>query len=256
MAGNGPGRLPGGQYRLVLLRHGESAWNAKNLFTGWVNVSLTAVGERQAAHAGGLLARDGPLPDVVHTSVQQRAIRSAEFALAACDREWIPVRRSWRLNSNHYGALQGRNKSQVLAEYGEEQFMAWRRSWNARPPALAAGAEYSQFADPRYAALPPEARPLAESLKDVAARLLPYWYDAIVPDLRAGACVLVVSHGNTLRALIKHLEAISDEVVAALNVPNGTPLPYQLAAGMRPVAGHAGDLARAQAHPPGRAGRQ
>jgi 2,3-bisphosphoglycerate-dependent phosphoglycerate mutase len=224
-------------YRLVVLRHGQSAWNEQDLFTGWVNVGLTARGEQAAAHAGELLAARGLLPDVVHTSVQRRAIRSAELALGACDRDWIPVRRSWRLNSNHYGALQGRNKAQVRAEYGEEQFMAWRRAYDVRPPALDAGAEHSQFADPRYAALPPEARPRAESLKDVTARLLPYWYDVLVPDLRAGAVVLVVSHGNTLRALIKHLEAIPDGAVTQLNVPNAIPLLYELDAGMHPVTG-------------------
>ena len=221
---------------LVVLRHGESEWNASNLFTGWVNAALTAAGEREAVHAGQLLAARGLFPGFVHTSVQQRTIRTADLALAECDRDWIPVRRSWRLNSNHYGALQGRNKNQVMQECGEQQFMAWRRSYDAPPPPrLAADAEYSQFADARYTSLPPEARPLAESLKDVTARLLPYWYDAIVPDLHAGACVLVVSHGNTLRALIKHLDRISDERIPELNIPTGIPLAYELGPNMHPV---------------------
>ncbi len=221
--------------RLVLLRHGQSEWNARNLFTGWVNVSLTDAGEQEAAAAGQILARDGLLPGSVHTSLQRRAIVTAELALAACDRDWIPVRRSWRLNSNHYGALQGRNKAEVLAEVGERQFMAWRRAYDAAPPPVHPGGAYSQFADPRYEAVPPDARPLTESLRDVTSRLLPYWYDAIVPDLRTGACVLVVTHGNTLRALVKHLDRISDEEIARLNIPTGRPLLYQLGPDMRPA---------------------
>ncbi len=246
----GTRRDAGGSYRLVLLRHGESAWNSRNLFTGWVNVGLTAGGERQAVAAGGLLAREGLLPDVVHTSLQRRAIRSAELALAACERDWIPVRRSWRLNSNHYGALQGRDKSEVLAEYGQRQFTAWRRGWDARPPELAPDARYSQFADPRYAALPPPARPRAESLRDVTERLLPYWYDAIVPDLRTSFCVLVVSHGNTVRALVKHLEAITDEAIISLDVPNGSPLHYQLDTALRPLTRHFPHLPSHRSGPP------
>ncbi len=226
-------------HRLVLLRHGESAWNESNQFTGWVNVPLSPAGEREAAAAGRLMASGGLLPDVVHTSVQRRTIQTADLALAACDRDWIPVRRSWRLNSNHYGALQGRNKDQVRAEYGEQQFMIWRRSFDNAPPPMPVEGEYSQFNDARYAVIPAEARPVTESLKDVTARLLPYWYDAIVPDLRAAAapqaCVLVVSHGNTLRALIKHLDRLSPEQVAELNVPTGIPLLYELGQEMTPV---------------------
>ena len=169
--------------RLVLLRHGQSEWNAAGVFTGWENASLTAA-----------------------------------------DRDWIPVRRSWRLNGRHYGALQGRNKAQVLREYGEQQFTLWRRSYHASPPPFSTAAEAVQASDPRYETLPPEARPHAESLRDVSARLLPYWYDAIVPDLRADGCVLVVSHGNTLRALVKHLESIPDDQIADLDIPTGTPL--------------------------------
>jgi 2,3-bisphosphoglycerate-dependent phosphoglycerate mutase len=223
-------------YRLVLLRHGQSEWNARNLFTGWANPGLTAAGEREAVRAGHLLAAAGLRPDCVHTSLQRRAIRSAELALAACDRDWIAVRRSWRLNGRHYGALQGRDKAAVLREHGEEQVLLWRRSYATAPPSLAVDAECSQFADPRYASLPPDARPRAESLRDVTARLLPYWYDAIVPDLRAGGCVLVVSHGNTLRALVKHLDAVDDDEIIALDIPNGTPLLYHLDPDMRPGA--------------------
>lgn len=173
--------------KLILLRHGQSEWNARDLFTGWVNAPLTMAGEQEAGEAGKLLAIHDHLPDVVHTSLQQRSIRTAELAIAACDRDWIAVRRSWRLNSNHYGALQGRQKSAVLAEVGDEQFMAWRRSYDSPPPPLAINHPHSQFSDPRYAAIPPGERPSSESLKDVTARLLPYWLDAIVPDLRTCA---------------------------------------------------------------------
>jgi 2,3-bisphosphoglycerate-dependent phosphoglycerate mutase len=229
--------ITGGAYRLVLLRHGQSEWNARNWFTGWVNPPLTSAGQREAVRAGTSLAEHGLLPDVVHTSLQKRSIRTADLALAACDQDWIPVRRSWRLNSNHYGALQGRDKAEVLAEVGERQLALWRRSFDTAPPPLSPDDEHSQFNDPRYAALPPEARPLAESLRDVTARLLPYWYDAIVPDLRSGACVLVVSHGNTLRALVKHLQYLPAEQIADMNVPTGIPLAFELAEDMHPAAG-------------------
>ena len=221
--------------RLVLLRHGESEWNASNRFTGWVNVGLTAGGEREATRAGQLLAAHRLRPGPAHTSLQRRAIRSAELALAACDCDWVPVRRTWRLNGRRYGALQGRSKAEVLAEHGAEQVRLWRRSFTVPPPPMTADAAFSQFADPRHAALPPEARPRAESLRDVTERLLPYWYDAIVPDLRTGGCVLVVSHANTLRALIKHLDELGDAEITALNIPNGTPLLYRLSPDMRPV---------------------
>ncbi|HEY7263589.1 MAG TPA: 2,3-bisphosphoglycerate-dependent phosphoglycerate mutase [Trebonia sp.] len=210
---------------LVLLRHGESAWNAADLFAGWVDVGLSERGKQQARQAGQLLAARGYLPDVSHTSVQTRAIQSADHALAACGRSWVPVRRSWRLNSNHYGALQGRSKATVRAEAGEEQFMLWRRGYRVRPP------QAEPDDDPRYAALPPEARPRGESLHDVTVRLLPYWSDAIVPDLRRHGFVLVVSHGNTLRALVKHLEGVSDEASSTLEVPNALPLCYELKPG-------------------------
>lgn len=221
--------------RLVLLRHGESQWNARNLFTGWVDVPLSAAGEGEAVRAGHLLDQPGLRPTIVHTSVQRRAIQTADLALAACDRRWIPVHRSWRLNSNHYGALQGRNKDQVRAEYGERQVLAWRRQYDCAPPPMPADAPYSQWHDPRYAIIPPDARPRTESLADVTARLLPYWYDAIVPDLLTGSCVLVVSHGNTLRALIKHLDGVGAEQSALLEVPTGIPVRYELDGSMLPV---------------------
>jgi 2,3-bisphosphoglycerate-dependent phosphoglycerate mutase len=214
--------------RLVLLRHGQSEWNAAGVFTGWENAHLTARGEAEAARAGSMLAERGALPAFVHTSLLQRTIRTADLALAAADRDWIPVRRSWRLNGRHYGALQGRNKDQVARQYGERQTQLWRRSYHGVPPLAAAEAWRLQLGDPRYAAVPPEAQPRAESLRDVSARLLPYWYDAIVPDLRAGGCVLVVSHGNTLRALVKHLESVPDDRIAGLEIPTGIPLLYEL----------------------------
>jgi len=210
---------------LALLRHGESAWNASGVFTGWIDASLSEHGRRQAGRAGAVLADRGILPDVVHTSVQSRAIETANLGLLACGRAWVPVRRSWRLNSNHYGALQGRTKAEVLAQVGEQQFMAWRRGYRVRPPLG------ERDDDPRYAALPPDARPRGESLHDVTVRLLPYWYDAIVPDLACHDCVLVVSHGNTLRALVGHLEAMSEEEVRHLEVPNGMPLCYAIHGG-------------------------
>lgn len=210
---------------LVLLRHGESAWNEADVFTGWIEVGLSERGRRQAERAGMMLAALGLLPGVVHTSVQHRAISTADLALAACGRPWVPVRRSWRLNSNHYGALQGRAKKEVRAEAGEEQYMRWRRGYRVRPPLG------EPDDDPRYAALPAAARPRGESLHDVMLRLLPYWYDAVLPDLGRPGCVLVVSHGNTLRALVKHLEAVSDEDSSRLSVPNASPLCYEFRAG-------------------------
>jgi 2,3-bisphosphoglycerate-dependent phosphoglycerate mutase len=232
--------MPEAPYTLVLLRHGQSDWNAKNLFTGWVDVDLTEAGRAEARRGGELLAGRDILPDVAHTSVQRRAIRTAELALDAADRMWVPVRRSWRLNERHYGALQGKDKKQTLEEFGEEQFMLWRRSYDVPPPPLADDDEFSQSADPRYAALPDELRPRTECLKDVVARMLPYWYDAIVPDLRTGSTVLVAAHGNSLRALVKHLDAINDDDIAKLNIPTGIPLLYRLDAGLRPTI-HGGE---------------
>ncbi|GAA2231956.1 MULTISPECIES: phosphoglyceromutase [Kitasatospora] len=222
-------------YRLILLRHGESQWNQKNLFTGWVDVDLNEKGEKEAARGGELLAAEGLFPDVVHTSLLRRAIRTSQIALDKADRHWIPVSRSWRLNERHYGALQGKDKAQTLAEFGEEQFQLWRRSYDTPPPALADDAEYSQAHDARYADIPSELRPRTECLKDVVERMLPYWYDAIVPDLAAGKTVLVTAHGNSLRALVKHLDGISDADIAGLNIPTGIPLVYELDADFKPV---------------------
>jgi 2,3-bisphosphoglycerate-dependent phosphoglycerate mutase len=221
--------------RLVLLRHGESEWNALELFTGWVDVGLSATGEAEARRAGELLRDRALLPEVLHTSVQRRAIRTSEIALDVCGRHWIPVRRSWRLNERHYGALQGKSKRQTLEQYGEEQFMRWRRSYDVPPPPLEGEALESEARDPRYAALPPELRPRSECLKDVVARMLPYWYDGIVPDLRAGRLVMVSAHGNSLRALVKHLDQVSDEEIVGLNIPTGIPLLYELDRDLRPV---------------------
>ena len=220
---------------LILLRHGESEWNSKNLFTGWVDVNLNEKGVGEAKRGGDLLKSEGLLPDVVHTSVLRRAIQTANLALDGCDRHWIPVRRHWRLNERHYGDLQGKDKAQTLAEYGEEQFMLWRRSYDTPPPPLSPENTYTQFDDPRYAFLPSEARPLTECLKDVVIRMLPYWYDSIVPDLRAGNVTLVAAHGNSLRALVKHLDGISDEDIAGLNIPTGIPLLYELDDDLQPT---------------------
>jgi 2,3-bisphosphoglycerate-dependent phosphoglycerate mutase len=212
---------------LVLLRHGESDWNKKNLFTGWVDVGLSDAGQDEARRGGELLVEHGLLPDVVHTSLLRRAIDTAQISLDVADRQWIPVRRSWRLNERHYGALQGKDKAAVRAEFGDDQFMLWRRSYDVPPPPLADDDEHSQVGDPRYADLL-EAVPRNECLADVLERMLPYWYDAIVPDVRRGQLVLVAAHGNSLRALIKHLDGLSNEAVVALNVPTGIPLRYEL----------------------------
>jgi 2,3-bisphosphoglycerate-dependent phosphoglycerate mutase len=212
---------------LILLRHGESEWNQKNLFTGWVDVDLTVTGEAEGRRGGELLVEHGLLPDVVHTSVLRRAIRTAEISLNVADRHWLPVRRSWRLNERHYGALQGKDKAAVRAEFGDEQFMLWRRSYDTPPPPLAADDKFSQVHDPRYADLL-DSVPRTECLADVVSRLLPYWYDAIVPDLRRGATVLIAAHGNSLRALIKHLDKVGDDEIVTLNVPTGIPLHYEL----------------------------
>ena len=224
-------------YTLVLLRHGESEWNAKNLFTGWVDVPLNDKGRAEGVRAGELMRDAGLEPDVVHTSLLRRAINTAATALDVVDRHWIPVRRSWRLNERHYGALQGKNKKETLEQYGEEQFMLWRRSFDVPPPPLDDDSEWSQAGLPQYADLGDEL-PRTECLKDVIARFLPYWESAIVPDLRAGRTVLVAAHGNSLRALVKHLDSIGDEDIAGLNIPTGMPLVYELDDELRPtVAG-------------------
>ena len=220
---------------LVLLRHGESEWNAKGLFTGWVDVPLAAKGIQEASAGGRMLADAGLRPDVVHTSVLTRAIQTANYALDAAGLSWLPVHRSWRLNERHYGALQGKDKAQTREEFGDEQFMIWRRSYDVPPPPIADDDPLSQAGDPRYATLPPELMPRTECLRDVVARMLPYWYDSVVPDLAAGKSVLVVAHGNSLRALVKHLDGISDEAIAQLNIPTGIPLLYELDESFRPA---------------------
>jgi 2,3-bisphosphoglycerate-dependent phosphoglycerate mutase len=224
-----------GMGTLVLLRHGESEWNTKGLFTGWVDVGLSPKGVQEAAAAGRMVVGAGLRPDVVHTSVLTRAIQTADVALEAAGLSWLPVQRSWRLNERHYGALQGKDKAQTREEFGDEQFMIWRRSYDVPPPPIPDDDPLSQAGDPRYAPLPPELMPRTECLRDVVARMLPYWYDAIVPDLYAGRTVLVVAHGNSLRALVKHLDGISDAAIAELNIPTGIPLRYELDASSRPV---------------------
>ncbi|MGQ0631248.1 MAG: phosphoglyceromutase [Sporichthyaceae bacterium] len=222
-------------FRLLLLRHGQSEWNATNQFTGWVDVDLTARGAAEATRAGELLLEQEVLPGVVHTSVMRRAIRTSELALQAAGRYWIPVRRSWRLNERHYGALQGKDKKATLAQFGDEQFQAWRRSYRTPPPPLPDDDPYSQVHDIRYADLPAELVPRTECLADVVERMLPYWYDAIVPDLRSGATVMVAAHGNSLRAMVKHLDGMSDAAVVDLNIPTGIPLLYELDAAFAPL---------------------
>ena len=220
---------------LVLLRHGESEWNQKHLFTGWVDVDLTELGEEQARRGGLELRRAGLLPTVAHTSLMTRAIRTCNIALDSCGRCWIPVRRHWRLNERHYGALQGMDKKATLEEYGEEQFLAWRRSYDTPPPPIETGSEWDVSSDPRYAHLTTDLVPRTECLADVVDRMLPYWYDRIVPDLQAGEVVLVAAHGNSLRALVKHLDGLSESEVVGLNIPTGQPLRYDLDDDMHPT---------------------
>ena len=221
-------------YELILLRHGESEWNAKNLFTGWVDVRLSAAGEAEAARGGKMLAERNLLPDVVHTSLLRRAIHTSQLALDACDRHWIPVHRSWRLNERHYGALQGKDKKETLAKYGEEQFKLWRRSFDVPPHPIEANDPYSQVQDARYADLGPDL-PATECLKDVVARMAPYWEESIIPDLKAGKRTLITAHGNSLRALVMHLDGISESDIAELNIPTGIPLFYKLNEEFKPV---------------------
>ncbi len=206
----------------------------KNLFTGWVDVPLSATGEAEARRGGELLAEAGLLPDVVHTSVLRRAISTANISLDVCDRHWIPVTRNWRLNERHYGALQGKDKKQTLAEFGEEQFMLWRRSYDVPPPPIEPGSEFSQDGDPRYADLGAD-MPATECLADVVKRFLPYYEGSVIPDLQAGKVVLLAAHGNSLRALVKHLDGISDAAIAGLNIPTGIPLLYELDDDFKPI---------------------
>ena len=223
-------------HTLILLRHGESEWNAANLFTGWVDVGLTDKGRAEAVRGGAMLREAGIIPDVVHTSLLRRAITTANLALDEAGLSWLPVIRNWRLNERHYGALQGKNKKETLEAYGEEQFMLWRRSYDTPPPPIDPDSEFAQTHDPRYANLPPEARPATECLADVVARLIPYWQDVIVGDhLSTGRTVLIAAHGNSLRALVKHLDGISDSDIAALNIPTGIPLVYRLDDTLRPI---------------------
>jgi 2,3-bisphosphoglycerate-dependent phosphoglycerate mutase len=220
--------------KLVLLRHGESEWNSKGLFTGWVDVPLSETGSDEARNAGRLLSEAGIRPGVLFTSVLTRAIQTAHLALDEAGLLWLPVQRNWRLNERHYGALQGKDKAQTRQEFGDEQFMTWRRSYDVPPPPIADDDQFSQAGDPRYALLPPELLPRTECLKDVQARLLPYWYESIVPELAVGKTVLVTAHGNSLRALVKHLDGIGDAAIAELNIPTGIPLVYELDDAFRP----------------------
>ena len=220
---------------LILLRHGESEWNNKNLFTGWVDVDLTELGEEQA-RLGGLALREADLlPTVLHTSLLTRAIRTSNLALEACGRSWVPVKRHWRLNERHYGALQGLDKSATREKYGDEQFMLWRRSYDVPPPAIEPGSEWDVSGDLRYRLLARDLVPRTECLGDVVQRMLPYWYDAVVPDLRAGETVLVAAHGNSLRGLVAHLDRLSKDEVVGLNIPTGQPLKYELDDDLQPV---------------------
>ena len=220
--------------KLILLRHGESEWNAKNLFTGWVDVRLSQKGEAEAKRGGELLKERGLLPDVVHTSLLRRAIATSQIALDAAERSWIPVHRSWRLNERHYGALQGKDKAQTLAQYGEEQFQLWRRSFDVPPPAIDDNDEFSQAGDPRYADLG-SAMPNTECLKDVVDRLIPYLVGEITADLNAGKTTLVVAHGNSIRAIVKHIDCISDTDIAGVNIPTGIPLFYEFDDAFEPI---------------------
>jgi 2,3-bisphosphoglycerate-dependent phosphoglycerate mutase len=220
--------------KLILLRHGESEWNAKNLFTGWVDVSLSAKGIEEAKRGGDLLKERNLLPDIVHTSLLRRAITTSQLALDQCDRHWIPVKRSWRLNERHYGALQGKDKAATLKEYGEEQFQLWRRSFDVPPPPIDDNDQYSQSNDARYADLG-SAMPRTECLKDVVDRMIPYLTGEIASDMRSGKTVLVTAHGNSIRAAVKHIDCISDTDIAGVNIPTGIPLLYEFDENFEPI---------------------
>jgi len=221
-------------YKLILLRHGESEWNAKNLFTGWVDVELSEKGLVEAARGGQLLKEANLLPDVLHTSLLKRAINTADIALTNCGRTGIPTKRSWRLNERHYGALQGKDKAATLKEYGQEQFQLWRRSFDVPPPAIADDDQYSQKNDPKYSNLG-EQLPKTECLKDVVARVVPYLTGEVMDDLKSGKTVLITAHGNSIRAIVKFLDAISDADIAGVNIPTGIPLLYELNEKFEPI---------------------
>jgi 2,3-bisphosphoglycerate-dependent phosphoglycerate mutase len=223
-------------FRLILLRHGQSTWNLENLFTGWTDVGLTEQGEEEAREAGRAIADEGLDPDILHTSVLIRAIKTAEVTLDVMGRQYLPVRRSWRLNERHYGTLQGLNKKETAEKHGADQVLLWRRSYDIPPPPLTVDDQRHPRHDPRYRDLPPDLVPATECLKDVVVRMLPYWYDTIVPDLLAGRQPLIVAHGNSLRALVKHLDEISDEEIIDLNIPTGLPLLYELDDDFTPVS--------------------
>ncbi len=222
-------------HTLVLLRHGESAWNLENRFTGWTDVDLSPKGIEEAKAAGRAMKEAGLAFDVAHTSLLKRAIRTLWLSLEEMDRVWIPVRHSWRLNERHYGALQGLNKAETAKKFGEEQVKIWRRSYATPPPPLTPDDERHAGRDPRYASLTKDLLPLTESLADTVARFLPYWHDQIVPDVKAGRRVLIAAHGNSLRALVKHLDGVSEEAVVSLNIPTGIPLVYELDADLKPL---------------------
>jgi 2,3-bisphosphoglycerate-dependent phosphoglycerate mutase len=221
---------------LILLRHGQSEWNLSNQFTGWYDSDLTELGRREAVEGGQLLAAAGLAPDIVHTSVQRRAIRTANLALDPLERLWLPVVRSWRLNERHYGNLTGLDKAETRKKFGDEQLHLWRRSYDVPPPPIEDDNPFNPNALPQYASLPPELLPRTECLKDVVERLLPYWYDGIVPDLQLGRTVFVVAHGNSLRALVKHLDGIGDDQIAEVDIPTGKPIVYEIGADLRPIA--------------------
>jgi 2,3-bisphosphoglycerate-dependent phosphoglycerate mutase len=221
--------------KLVLLRHGESIWNKENLFTGWTDVDLSDQGKAEAKRAGELLKAEGFAFDVAFTSLLKRAIRTLWIALEELDLMWIPVEHSWRLNERHYGALQGLNKAQTAAKYGNDQVLIWRRSYDVPPPALEKSDARSPGTDPRYRGLSPAELPLTECLKDTVARFLPYWHQAIVPTIHAGKKVIIAAHGNSLRALVKYLDEISDDEIVGLNIPTGVPLVYELDDQLRPI---------------------
>ena len=234
-------------HKLVLIRHGESTWNLENRFTGWTDVDLTPTGVEQARQAGRLLKQEGFDFDCAHTSVLKRAVWTLWHALDAMDRTWLPVHNDWRLNERHYGALQGLNKADMARQYGDEQVLVWRRSYDTPPPALAADDPRCERQDPRYVRLKPGDVPLTECLKDTVARVLPYWDLVLAPAIREGRQLLVVAHGNSIRALVKHLDQIADADIVGVNIPNGIPLVYELDSELKPVARrYLGDPAAAQ----------